>query len=60
MQDAIVYLTIAIFFVVNRWLLSTMMGLRIRSVGENPAAADAAGISVVAAPGSCHRRSARR
>lgn len=46
MQDAIVYLTIAIFFVVNRWLSSTMMGLRIRSVGENPAAADAAGISV--------------
>lgn len=45
-QDAIVYLTVAIFFVVNRWLSSTMMGLRIRSVGENPAAADAAGISV--------------
>lgn len=46
MQDAIVYLTILIFFLVNRWLSSTMMGLRIRSVGESPAAADAAGISV--------------
>jgi simple sugar transport system permease protein len=45
-QDAIVYLTIVIFVVVNWWLFSTMMGLRIRSVGENPAAADAAGISV--------------
>jgi simple sugar transport system permease protein len=45
-QDAIVYLTILIFFAVNWWLKSTMMGLRIRSVGENPAAADAAGISV--------------
>jgi general nucleoside transport system permease protein len=41
MQDAVVYLTIVIFFVVNRWLTGTMMGLRIRSVGENPAAADA-------------------
>jgi general nucleoside transport system permease protein len=46
MQDAVVYLTILIFFLVNWWLSSTMMGLRIRSVGENPAAADAAGISV--------------
>jgi ABC-type uncharacterized transport system permease subunit len=46
MQDAIVYLTIVIFFLVNWWLSSTMTGLRTRSVGENPAAADAAGISV--------------
>jgi general nucleoside transport system permease protein len=46
MQDAVVYLTIAIFFVVNWWLSSTMIGLRLRAVGENPAAADAAGISV--------------
>jgi ABC-type uncharacterized transport system permease subunit len=45
-QDAVVYLTIAIFFVVNRWLSSTITGLRMRSVGENPSAADAAGISV--------------
>lgn len=45
-QDAVVYLAILIFFLVGYWLSSTMMGLRIRAVGENPAAADAAGISV--------------
>src|SRR5262249_20455573 len=45
-QDPVVYLTIVIFFVVNWWLSSTITGLRTRSVGENPAAADAAGISV--------------
>jgi simple sugar transport system permease protein len=45
-QDLIVYLTILIFFLVNWWLFSTMIGLRMRSVGENPAAADAAGVSV--------------
>ncbi len=28
MQDAVVYLTVVIFFVVNWWLSSTMMGLR--------------------------------
>lgn len=46
MQDAIVYLTVLTFFVVNRWLFSTMRGLRIRAVGESSAAADASGISV--------------
>jgi simple sugar transport system permease protein len=46
MQNAVVYVTVLIFIVVNWWLFSTMMGLRIRSVGESPAAADAAGISV--------------
>lgn len=46
MQDPIVYLTILIFFAVNFVLFRTMLGLRIRAVGENPAAADAAGISV--------------
>src|SRR5258705_564541 len=45
MQDPIVYLTILIFFTVNFVLFWTMIGLRIRAVGENPAAADAAGIS---------------
>jgi simple sugar transport system permease protein len=45
-QDAVVYLTIVIFFSVRYWLSSSMMGLRLRAVGENPAAADAAGISV--------------
>ena len=33
-QDPIVYLTIAIFFGVNYVLFRTMLGLRIRSVGE--------------------------
>jgi general nucleoside transport system permease protein len=46
-QDAVVYATALIFFLVNRWLFATMMGLRVRSVGESPAAADAAGINVV-------------
>jgi simple sugar transport system permease protein len=46
MQDAVVYLTIVIFIVVNFLLFRTMLGLRIRAVGENPAAADAAGVSV--------------
>jgi simple sugar transport system permease protein len=45
-QDGVVYLTVLIFFAVNWWLSSTMIGLRLRSVGENPAAADAAGIGV--------------
>jgi general nucleoside transport system permease protein len=46
-QDAVVYATVLIFFAVNHWLFATTMGLRIRSVGESPAAADAAGINVV-------------
>ena len=46
MQDPVVYLTILIFFVVNFVLFRTMLGLRIRAVGENPAASDAAGVSV--------------
>ena len=46
MQDPVVYLTIVIFIVVNFLLFRTMLGLRIRAVGENPAAADAAGVSV--------------
>jgi general nucleoside transport system permease protein len=45
-QDAVVYLTVAIFFLVNWWLSSTITGLRTRAVGESPSAADAAGISV--------------
>jgi simple sugar transport system permease protein len=46
MQDPVVYLTILIFIAVNFLLFRTMLGLRIRAVGENPAAADAAGVSV--------------
>ncbi|RDD62196.1 ABC transporter permease [Ferruginivarius sediminum] len=45
-QDAIVYLTVALFagavFVFKR----TEIGLQIRAVGENPAAADSTGVSV--------------
>jgi general nucleoside transport system permease protein len=52
-QDPIVYLTILIFFLVNFVLFRTMPGLKLRAVGENPAASDAAGISV-----TLHRLSA--
>ena len=45
-QDLVVYLTIPIFFLVNYVLTRSMLGLRLRSVGENPSAADAAGVSV--------------
>jgi simple sugar transport system permease protein len=46
MQDPVVYLAILIFVAVNFILFRTMLGLRIRAVGENPAASDAAGVSV--------------
>jgi simple sugar transport system permease protein len=45
-QDVVVFLAIPIFFLVNYGLTRTMLGLRLRAVGENPEAADAAGISV--------------
>lgn len=45
-QDLIVYLTIVIFAVVVHILYATHAGMRLRAVGENPEAADAAGISV--------------
>lgn len=45
-QDLVVFLTVPIFLVVNRLLTRSMTGLRLRSVGENPDAADAAGINV--------------
>jgi simple sugar transport system permease protein len=47
MQDPMVYLTILIFIAVNFLLFRTMLGLRIRAVGENPGAPDAAGVSVM-------------
>jgi simple sugar transport system permease protein len=37
---------VLIFFAVNFILRSTMVGLNLRAVGENPAAADAAGLHV--------------
>jgi general nucleoside transport system permease protein len=45
-QDPVIYLSILIFLGVSIALRSSMVGLKLRAVGENPAAADAAGISV--------------
>lgn len=45
-QDLIVYLLIPIFAAVSYVLNRTFIGLRLRAVGENPEAADAAGINV--------------
>jgi ABC-type uncharacterized transport system permease subunit len=45
-HDLLVYLLVPICWAVNRVLNSTNIGFRLRAVGENPAAADAAGISV--------------
>jgi general nucleoside transport system permease protein len=45
-QDIVIYLTVPIFVLVQYMLTQTHFGLRLRSVGENPEAADAAGISV--------------
>ncbi|ARQ02620.1 ABC transporter permease [Pseudorhodoplanes sinuspersici] len=47
-QDLVVFLVIPIFLAVNWTLNSSMTGLRLRAVGENPEAADAAGINVSA------------
>lgn len=45
-QDMLVYLTLPIFFGVAYLLSRTMVGLRLRAVGDAPEAADAAGTSV--------------
>ncbi len=42
-----VYLAIAIAFIMGWYLAKTRKGLNLRAVGENPATADAAGISVI-------------
>src|SRR5690606_21357998 len=42
----IVYLTVPIFFAVQWFLQRTEVGLRLRAVGENPEAADSAGVNV--------------
>ncbi|MBT2326463.1 ABC transporter permease [Variovorax paradoxus] len=47
-QNAVVWLTLPVFGAVSWFLLRTDAGLRLRAVGENPQAADAAGISVSA------------
>ena len=46
-QNAMVYLTLPVFFAVAFVLSHSALGLRLRAVGENPQAADAAGISVL-------------
>jgi ABC-type uncharacterized transport system permease subunit len=45
-HDALVFLVIPIIFLVNHILSRSMLGLRLRAVGESPDAADAAGVSV--------------
>ena len=47
-QNPVVYLTPIIFLLVVLVLNRTVLGLRMRAVGENPQAADAAGIPVLA------------
>ncbi|MCP4319204.1 MAG: ABC transporter permease [Hyphomicrobiales bacterium] len=47
-QDLIVYLTVGLFFLAVHLMGRTNAGLRLRAVGENPDAADAAGINVTA------------
>ena len=47
-QDMIVFLIVPIFYLVNRMLTRSMVGLRLRAVGESPEASDAAGINVTA------------
>ena len=46
-QNVLVYLTPLVFAVVVWYLNRTVPGLRLRAVGENPQAADAAGIPVL-------------
>lgn len=45
-QDLLVYLLVPIFYLVTRALTHSTVGLRLRAVGENPEAADAAGVNV--------------
>ncbi|MCB1376869.1 MAG: ABC transporter permease [Alphaproteobacteria bacterium] len=45
-QDILVYLTVPVFFGATYVLNRTMFGLRLKAVGENPEAADAAGVNV--------------
>jgi general nucleoside transport system permease protein len=46
-QNIVAWLTPLIFLLVVMVLMRSQIGLRLRSVGENPQAADAAGISVI-------------
>lgn len=46
-QNLMVYLTLPLFFAVVWYLNRSTSGMRLRAVGENPQAADAAGVSVM-------------
>lgn len=52
-QDLLVYVMFASVLAVYFFLYSTPWGLAVRAVGESPAAADAAGINVVAVRYAC-------
>jgi general nucleoside transport system permease protein len=45
-QDAMVYASVLIFFAARFVLFRTMLGLRLRAVGESPAAAESAGLDI--------------
>lgn len=45
-QDLVVYLTVPVFILAGYAMTRTLVGLRLRSVGDGPEAADAAGINV--------------
>ena len=45
-QNIVVYLTVPVFILVTLFINRSTTGLRLRAVGENPQAADAAGLSV--------------
>lgn len=47
-QDAMVYVALVLTFGLGAWLARSRAGLRLRAVGEDPAAADAMGIDVQA------------
>lgn len=66
-QDPLIYLLFALIFFGSWWLFKSGPGLQLRSVGENPRAADSAGVAVfryrylavivsggLAALGGCH------
>lgn len=45
-HDAVVFLTVPIFFIANFVVSRTMIGVRLRAVGDGPDAADATGVNV--------------